>query len=82
MEWVLLFFNTEETHPCHWDSRECYACHRQHMIEGDIPSFLTPGAKSFPLLYTGYIQTTIHIPHPLIIREPKYLAHGNNSVSF
>lgn len=51
------------------------------MIEGDVPSLLTPGAKSFPLLYTDNIQTTIHIPHPLIIREPKYLAHGNNSAS-
>jgi len=48
------------------------------MIEGDIPSFLTLGAKISLLLYTGKIQTTIPIPRPPIIRESKYLAYGNN----
>lgn len=51
------------------------------MIVGHVPSFLTLGAESSLLLYTGKIQTTIHISRPLIIREPKYLAHGNNFMS-
>lgn len=51
------------------------------MIEGDIASFMTIGAKSSLFLYAGKIQTTIQIPQSLTIKEPKYLTHGNNFIS-